>query len=689
MAKPAGKSTEKELALFEKNYAGDQWIADKFLAQVREKIQDARNNRLELESQWLDDIRLWSCQLDDLGYVGRANVFVPEFHNQVEVTVEKSLATMFQGLDFIKAVAMRETTEDKAKRIQAAVSYELEQKNCIFTKWDDFERQKVLIGTSPWKVRFDNEFSTVYTRDKNGKPIKDSVPLSHGVMWDKVDMFHWYIYPEVATLKTCEMVFEDRLVQKTRLEQDDDLYVNLDKVQEVQMDLKHMWSDIDQLQTVSLAQAVARRRGAVCLTEVWVDFQLTERGGRVPCMAVIANDTTLIRLIRNPYWFQRHPYLAERYIKRPGNIFYGFSLADKLRSLNYQINDLTNHTMDSLSYSLNPIAAIDPALAGDVQSMKMMPGAKWLGSPEGIKFMSFPDVSGSGLRAMSEIRGQISQFSDSSPGIAPQLQGKVRSATQANIVQMAVSQRQQVAAKNEEVNVLIPMCQYTHSMLQQYMEEDWQIKVQGAEKGAWIVQNVKPSDLFGRVEFVWQGAISQEKSAVRSQQLMSFYQLALQVAQMQPGEIDLTVLFKRIAREAFEISDIDDIFKSLRDAKTVDAEVENIALKTVEEVPIHNGDNDDEHIKIHELLLGDKKLSDEAKLIVLNHNEKHVAQKKAKLAVIQMKAQLQAMQAEMGAEPGGGPDGREGPAVPSPMEGQRDQVSASDASVMTGVRATQ
>lgn len=690
MAKKTLKATEKDISSFEKNYAKDDSVADRFMKQVQEKIFSTRKNRLEKEDQWLDDVRLWSCVLDDQGYVGRSNVFVPEIHNQVEVGVEKMLGTMFQGLDFIKAVPMRGTVMEKAEKIQAAVAYELEGKNQIFTKWDEWERQKILLGTSIWKCRFDEKFNTIYTRNKDGKPIIEKIPVSHGVVWDKVDLFHWYIFPEVATIKTAEIIFEDMFVAKDVLEEEGELYANLDRVPEIPDDTDHKWSDIEQLSIVSLATAATARKSGVFLTEVWTTFKLTERSGRVPVKAIIANNSTVIQLKRNPYWFQSHPFLAERYLKRPGNIFYGFSLPDKIRSLNYQMNDLTNHTMDSLNYTLNPITVIDPALAGDVNTMKVSPGAKWLGSPQGIEPMMFPDVSGSGLRAMQEIRGQIAQFSDSTPGIAPQLQGKARSATQASLVQMAVSQRQLVQAKNEEVNVLIPMCQMTHSLLEQYMSDEWQIKYQGAEKGSWIVENMKPGDIYGRVEFIWMGASAQEKTAVRSQQLLAFFNQAVQMATMMPGEIDLVALFKRIAREAFELQDIDDIFKSLRDAKTVSPEVENIALLDGEEVPVHNGDDDDGHMETHSIPLDDPDVTDEQKLRILNHNEKHKAQKQAKMAVIQLQARLKALQSEMGAADGAeaneGGDGRMGPAVPSPMEGNQSQVPTSEASVMTGAQ---
>jgi hypothetical protein len=680
------KTTEKQLNKFEKNYASDPAVCDRFLEYYRPRIQDARTNRLEMEDQWIDDLRLWSCRLDDMGYVGRSNIFVPELHSQIELSVDKAMSALFPGPDIVKAIGINGTPQEKADKIRAAVEYELSEKIQLFVKHEQFERNKILFGTSVYKTGFRKELKDIYTRNEKGQPIKDQVPKYFGATCDLVDIFRWYIYPETGNLLDHEFIFEDQWYPRYELENNPD-YINLDQVSEKSFDPHHQWVDAERLEIVNISSASSVRKGYIFLTEVWTEFAL-EGKERVPCRAVIANDGTVLHLGRNRFWHQSHPYLAERYIKRPGNLFYGFSLPDKLRSTQYQINDVTNHTMDSLQYSLSPVTVVDPGLVGDVNSMKFMPGARWFGSPEGIKPMVFPDVSISGLRMVQELRGQFAQFSDTQPGVAPQLQGKVRSATQASIINQNVTSGQRINAKSEEISVFSQLCRHVHSNLKQFMDQDWQIKYQGPINGEWIVENITPSDIWGEAEWVWLGASAAEKTALRSQQLLAFQQQALQAAQIiGPDEIDLPLLLKMIAAEALELKGMDDLFKSLRKKKTVDPEVENRALLMGRDVYINYGDDDDYHIRVVSELINDKSVPEEIRLKAIAHRTAHEQQKFAKqeMEKMQDEIKMQQMQQQM-PQAGLKKDGREGIAVPSPMEGNKGQTSADLGSVLTGVR---
>lgn len=695
-APQTGPASEKEIARFDENVADNLDIGERFMRQFQDLIITTRNNRKTLEYTWLEDLRQWSCRSDQLGYVGRSNLFVPELNNQIETSVEKALAATFPGPDYVFCVPMKGTPQDKADKIKAAVLNELENKNAIFVKYDEFERQKALLGTSIFKCGFKKELIDIFTKDSSGRTIKTQVPKFYGVHWDVVDLFRWYIYPETSNLNTCMLAFEDQFMDIDEAKRSGE-YKNMDDVQVVEWDTNHTWIDTERLELVYLATANKGRPNCAVFTEVWCDFEI-KKGVKVPVQATIANHSTLVKLKRNPFWFQKMPYLAARYCARPGKMFYGMSLPDKIRSQGYMMNDLANQTMDSLNYSLNPISIIDPTLAGDVESFKMMPGAKWLGSPEGIEFTQFPDVSGAGLRAMQEIRGQIAQFSDNSPGIAPQLQGKARSATQASLVQASVSARQKVQSKAEELDVLSPMCAWTHLLLTQFMDQEWPIMQQGPDGGSWVSDVVQPLDMIGAVNFVWKGSTEAEKTAVRSQQLLAFYNSALQTSTvLPPGELDLVALFKRIAKEAFGIEDLDQIFKSLRDAKTVDPDLENIALRDLQDLDVNMGDDDAEHIRRHRLVLEDKKAGDAAKILALRHIEKHNVQMKGKQALQQTQAKIQALQMMQGNQQGGSPQapGQGGPQQPqSPQppqrpgigEGNQAQAMSSPQSVYTSVK---
>ena len=666
------KATAKDLNRFNKNYATDQRTCDRFMQFLNGRLQRTRQTRLQLEEFWLEYLRQWSCRLDDLGFQGRSNLFIAELNNQVESSIEKMVGALFPNSDYLKCIPMRDTDAKTADKIKAAVLYELEIKNKLSSLHWDFERARVLFGNGIYKVGFERTMLDVFLRGKDGKPRKTQVPKWNGVRVSVVDNFKFYVSPELLNIDEADLVFEDRIYNIEQAKRDG-IYVGLDQVPEIVHDIDHQWVDASKLELMQISNVLQYYTGCALFTDVFCDFELTN-GEVVPVMATIANNRKVVRLIRNPFWFQKHPYLTSKYVARPGNPFYGLSLADKISTQQDMINDLANQTMDSLNFIVNPIAIIDPGLAGDINSMKVMPGARWLGSPEGIQFSQFPDVSGSGFRGMQEIRGQIAQFSDNSPGIAPQLQGKARSATQATIVSQNVSSAQRAKGKVEETEVLAPLAKMTHILLQQFQTEAWQIRVQGPDKGEWITMNVDPKDIVGDVDFAWQGVSESDRTAVRSQQLLAAYNLAMQTATVMPGEVDLPEFFKIVMKEAFDLKEIDLIFNSLKQKKTIEQEIENIALMEGKEVDIHPGDDDEEHIRLLEPLLEEKGLDDNAEYVILRHIEKHKIQMEAKKELEQMKAKVESLKAlQMEQEQGG----QGGPAVPSPMEGNQSQVASS------------
>lgn len=635
---------------WDKNYASN----DKIRARTKkllECVNETRRNRVQKEAEWRDDYNLYSCKLDaNQMYAGRASLFIPELRKQVDTTANRHTASSLPDTESWFHVLSNDPyspiKEENLPRIRAAVKRELVVTNNIFDVVTRYNLQKVLYGTSPIKVHFKSKNQDIFYKDAKGRVKQDKVPLIHGVKLDVRDLLKWYVFPEVAsTMDEVEVVFEDNLVLRREAE-DLKRYYGLDRVQSMNFySMEQGYSDLYRLQSMGIAKTDQYTQDRIYLTEVWCDFDINE-GEFIPCLITFANQQECVEIRRNPTWFQKPPYVVGRYAKMPTKEFYGRALPEVLRSLQYQINDIANQTMDSLTYTLNPIVVIDPALAGDVTSFKLEPGAKWIGSPAGIKFQSFQDVSSIGYQGMSEIRAIIGQVSENAPGLAPQLTGKVRTATHAGAIEREVQSAMSVDSFNDEVDVFNPICKMIHILLQQHMEKEYVVRVNGPDIGQYMNQIIKPSDLVGDADFVWRGLSEEQASNIKSQQLLSAYNMAVQSAQY-IQDIDLKPLFQKVMKKAFGIEDLSDVFKSFADKKTVDAMVENIALREGQEVKINNGDDDDEHIQIHEELLKDKKLAPEARLLVIKHRDTHIAQRDAKKYAQEQEAQIEALKQQM------------------------------------------
>jgi len=618
-------------------------------------------------------------------YIGRSNLIVPELHNQVESTVGQFQAGLFPNDDYIGVIPTKSTKEEEAKEIKEAVFHELDHKNDLPSLSERFQRQKTLFGTAFLKPVFEKTMKTVVVKNARGYDEAKSVPQFQGVRVHCMDTFHTYVYPETANSIEDALVSFDETFVPLRLVQADKNYKGTEDIKEVHQDFgDYGWVDTIRMSIANLASSNAFRNKAILITELWFDFDIVE-GEFVPCIVTLANYNKVIRVQRNPFWHQSKPHLMGRYIKGPAGEVYGHSLAERLRSLQYMITDIGNQTMDSLTYSLNPIALIDPGFAGDVNSFKMQPGARWFASPQGVAFQSFPDISQAGFQGMQQVRSMIQQFSDLAPSTAPQLSGKVRSATQAQAVQNEIGQNLKNMIRSDEAEVMSPLCARTHWLLKQFQTDEYQIVTQGAEKGQWITRTINPLTLHKDAVFVWRGSEVAQKSAVRSQQLLSGFNMAVQMEQVVPGKIDLPELYKRVMNDAFDLKDLN-VFLDDKDKKTVDPKIENISLNAGEECDVNTGDNYEEHMFEHRE--GFKEAdSDESRIAYLQHMESHDLQKKLKDAIKAQQAAIQAKQAQLASAQGGGEGGQAPNQFAKP--GNPLQAPNSVAQITQGMRAVE
>lgn len=677
----------KELAKFDTNYAGNRSIAQRAFEHVNLKVTMARNARKAKEIEWLEDLRLWSCQNSDAQmYLGRSNVIVPELHKQVETSVEQFMSGLFPNDDYIGVIPVKLTSEEDAEDIKDAVVHELDHKNDLPNLVQRFQRQKCLYGTAFLKPVFEKSMKTVIMKNTKGYAETKEVPKFQGVKVHCMDTFHTYIWPETSQdVDSSEMMFDESFILKSDLE-DSGLYQNLKDVSEVTPQYQdYGWVDTIRMAMNNLSTAINQRQNAVLVTEIWTDFEIVS-GERVPCVISLANYNTVIRVQRNPFWHQSKPYLMGRYITGPAGEAYGHSMPERIRSLTYMMTDIANQTMDSLTYTLNPIAIIDPGAAGDVNSFKMQPGAKWFASPQGVAFQSFPDISQAGFQGMQQIRSMISQFSDNAPSIAPQLSGKARSATQASAVQSEITANLKNMIRADEFEVMGPLCSMTHWLLKQFQSEEYQVVTQGAEKGSWITKTVNPETLAKDCLFVWRGSEVAQKTAIRTQQIISAFNMAMQTAQMLPNAIDLPAIFKIVMKEGFDLEDLD-IYPDDRQKKTVDPKVENLSLDGGEDTPVNPGDDYDEHMKIHKEGY-DQADSDDQKIVYLRHMHSHEIAKQAKDMLQKQEAQINSLkqQTQMmqsgGQQPGGSQPQQAGP-------GNRMQAPSSLQGIASGMRAVE
>jgi hypothetical protein len=675
---------EKEMAMFDVNYATKSGVADRAMDIALDYIRSAKDGRKNKEQEWLEDTRLWACQNSSAQmYVGKSNLIVPELHNQVESTVGQFQTGLFPNDEYIGIIPTKGTKEEEAQMIKEAVFHELDHKNDLPSLSERYQRQKTLFGSAFLKPVFEQQMKTVVVKNAKGYDEVKQVPQFQGVKVYCMDTFHTYVWPEIANSVEEAVVSFDETFVPLRILQKMEIYKNTDDIPEVSHEFgDYGWVDSTRMEIANLTSSYQLRMKSVLVTELWFDFDIIP-GEFVPCVVTLANYSKVIRVQRNPFWHQSKPHLMGRYMKGPAGELYGHSLAERLRSLQYMITDLGNQTMDSLTYSLNPIAIINPGFAGDVNSFKMQPGARWWADPQGVSFQTFPDISQAGFQGMQQVRQMIQQFSDLAPQVAPQLSGKVRSATQSAAVQSEITQNLKNMIRSDETEVFGPLAARTHWLLKQFQKEEYQIVIQGPDRGQWITKQVNPLTLHKDCVFVWKGSEVAQSSAIRTQQLLSAYNMAMQTAQVLPGEIDLPKLYKKVIEDAFDLKGMD-IFPKDREKKTVDPKIENMSLSQGEECDVNPGDEYGEHMYSHRDAYTKEK-DPTVKLVYLQHMEKHDLQKKALDTIKQQEAMIASKKMQVGSLEGGGEQAPTQFARPgNPM-----QAPNSVSQITQGMRATE
>lgn len=423
-----------------------------------------------------------------------------------------------------------------------------------------------------------------------------------------VDMFSLFVYPETAdSVDSAFCVMEQIIVDRSMLERGamSGMY-NADAVQSV---IKRKHADIS-----DAAQSQLRRFGPTSqqgnlmaseheIIEYWGFYPLNgEDQPLVDCIISICDRGTVLRAKKNDLGFR--PYVSARCVQLASE-FYGFTPVDTVTALQQHLNTVNNQALDCATFSLNPIAAIDPAILNDpnlVKQFVLSPGQKWPVHPESIAWRTIPDVSSTGYKAAAQLSGVISNslHSDFSLPAA----GKTATAYLggAGVISDILSG----VVGNIESQCLTPMLHKLLRLAYLNMPQEEEIAVTG-EDGVVIGINLKRDDIEAGVSIRWAAAEMTMAAQIKSQQLIQFFSIASRVPPqmwMSFGiRFRLDRLLKTLWSEAFNLHGEDRLFENIAAYAPLDANVENSLLAEGVAVPVHPLDNDMEHLAVHSRII--------------------------------------------------------------------------------------
>ena len=306
---------------------------------------------------------------DGEAYDGIANTFVPMTFS----TIETMVSAIAGGKPKFGFKATKKDQEQDTKVLTAKMDYFWD---C--DKWSikciNWVRNVLMYGTGIVYVWWDID-----------KPRMINVPLRD-----------FFIDPTATTIEDAAYVGRRFLTTIDNLE-------TFQVVDPKTGEMKPMYTNLDKIEMESSNESGEDNAGEPTdkqEKDIWMGSTLANAPeAQVECIEywdreddkvyVVANRTTVIRNCDNPYKVQAKskakdeekeyakgltPFVAQRdYVDEA--LFYGKGEIEPIMQEQELLNDMTNQTVDSVTYTLNQMYTLDPAYADQINDVENIPGA--------------------------------------------------------------------------------------------------------------------------------------------------------------------------------------------------------------------------------------------------------------------------------------------------------------------------
>lgn len=621
------------------NWADDPDTAGQALTFLQEALSPCRSDRSAFDSDCRSLYNLWDAKRDIHYYRGRASLYLPSAHKAIERASAKQLARLIpSGNDFFDVQTMphgMEESEEIAQDLDAAkalMSYDL-QKCVKLRKWIlPFLRQLNILGTSPSALdyvtqeeinglRGRSRYRLAKRKDENGVGFLGGQQSLHtedvGPTGRPVDLFTWYLWPStVDEITDALVVFEDQLVSEAVLMRwraagryafkDGDLRAHAGKSPQFSI-----WSSFTRLQERGIS-ITDPDNNLYVLTTAYALWSPENKKGVEPFAHKFSciNDALCIEARQNPWWHQEAPYHVGRLNRYIGE-FYGRGLCHFTRSIQYLINDVANQTLDGVSYTLNPIACVDPDFP-DPDLLQYRPGAKWPIDPKKVFFLQIPDKSAQGFGVVRQLYEFSQDVSGASTGgmYQPTL-GIARGA------ETATGQSLLIAQGDIEVNLITssleeewlePQLAMIDSMEQQFLPIQGERTLRAlGPKGLPLLRNgmqIRRDQMLGTRTYVWTGSAISEQREVFQKHGADMLKIMAQLKQANDPDytINLAPFIKDLYR-SYGFPNADQIIQLTEPGEGFDADLEHAVMAVGWPADPRWGEPYLEHLQAHNTAL--------------------------------------------------------------------------------------
>lgn len=333
--------------------------------------------------------------------------------------------------------------------------------------------------------------------------------------------------------------------------------------------------------------------------EVWKTLKI----GREHRLMVsyFAGQNNILGCKRNPYWNDRVPVITQP-VEKQADTIWGKPPVDAVRQVAYSANDAVNMGFDSAQYSLMPIVLTDPEKNPRVGSMILNMAAIWETSPNDTKFVNMPALWKDAFQMVNACKEQIQQSLGVNPAMIPMGNASKKPS------QAQVAQEQQVALESTADQITIIQEGVLNKLLRWFYDLDYQFRTKSVsiKKFGQIgmladMQQVEPFQERQRLTFNWYGMES-SKAAQEIQGMISWANVlrGMPPQVLNGRTVDLGPVLEYVSEVTFGPRVAPKVLIDERHKFNVDPMMENQLMDNLFPVQVHEGDNDVEHIKVHQ-----------------------------------------------------------------------------------------
>lgn len=303
-----------------------------------------------------------------------------------------------------------------------------------------------------------------------------------------------------------------------------------------------------------------------------------------------------------PYWNDKCPLLSAPVEKIAGT-FKGVSKVKTCADLQYAANDAVNMGWDSASYALLPIVMTDPSKNPRVGSMVLNLAAIWQTDPKSTQFAQFPQLWKDAFALVASAKQEIFQVLTVSPAAIAQSTGGPK--TKRNQAEIANEQQVDILSTadvctNLEDEILSPLLRWFAELDYQYRDRAITIRQYGELGLEARMEEVPILQVDRRYEFRWFGVEAARNAQMIQQQIAAINVVKGIPPQMLPGyQLNLVPFVQLLMENTFGSRLAPQIFQDMKRKLSIDALTENKLLREGLALPVHELDDDQEHLQMH------------------------------------------------------------------------------------------